>query len=66
MELEKWVVQMPSGKCEITIYQKHRGLWVATGNYMGKPVKANGSSAYSAAQHWQEAAESSGIAHSPH
>ena len=58
MELERWVVQMRSGKCEITIYQKDGGLWVAMGNYLGKPVKAKGSSASSAAEHWQEAAES--------
>ena len=57
MELEKWVVQMRSGKYEITIYQKHTGLWVAMGNFRGKLVEAKGSSAYSAAQHWEEAVE---------
>ena len=61
MELEKWVVQMRSGKCEITIYQKGAGLWVAMGNYMGKRVEAKGSSASTAAERWQIAAESDGI-----
>lgn len=65
MELEKWIVQVRSRKCEITIYQKDRGLWVAMGDYMGKPVKAMGSSASSAAEHWQVTAESDEIGRSP-
>lgn len=41
---------------EITVVKKSKTVWVAVGQYMGKPVSAQGRSANSAAALWRDAA----------
>ncbi len=38
----------------VTIYQKSKTVWVATGKYMGKDHQAQGSNANTAAKRWQQ------------
>lgn len=39
----------------ITVYQKSKSVWIAVGDYMGKPIEVKGSSASSAASAWANA-----------
>jgi hypothetical protein len=40
----------------ITVYQKSEAVWLAVGDYRGKRIEANGSSADVAANYWADAA----------
>ncbi|MGH2410847.1 MAG: hypothetical protein ACRDGS_10845 [Chloroflexota bacterium] len=40
----------------ITIHQRSKSVCIATGEYMGVRIEVKGSSAASAARHWQDAA----------
>ena len=41
---------------EITVVQKSKSVWVASGEYMGKSITVQGRSANSAAALWKDAA----------
>ena len=41
---------------EITVYQKSKSVWIATGDYMGKTVEVKSSSSGSATKLWIDAA----------
>lgn len=43
--------------CEISVHQKSKSVWIARGEYMGKSIETKGTSASSAASHWQAAAK---------
>jgi hypothetical protein len=47
-------------KLEIRVYQKSKSVWVAVGEYMGRPLEVTGRSANTAAAHWREAARYKG------
>jgi len=46
--------------CEVTVYQKSKTAWVATGEYMGERIDVTGSSQRTALAQWQEAAKYKG------
>lgn len=45
---------------KITVYQKSPSVWIAVGDYMGKPIEGKGSSARSAETAWTDAARYAG------
>jgi hypothetical protein len=49
-------VHVHDEKIEITVHQKSKSVWIAVGDYMGKPLEGKGSSAKSAASAWADAA----------
>ena len=42
--------------CEITVVQKSKSVWIASGEYMGKQITVQGRSANNAAAIWRDAA----------
>lgn len=49
-------VEVWGERVEITVYQKSKTVWIATGTYLGKHHEAKSSSAGSAAKLWADAA----------
>jgi len=41
---------------EVSVHQKSKTVWIATGEYMGAHIEAKGTSESSALAHWREAA----------
>lgn len=41
---------------EISVYQRSKSVWIATGDYMGQTLEVKGASETTAARRWQEAA----------
>lgn len=41
---------------EISVYQKSKAVWIATGSYLGKHYETKGQSENQAAKAWAEAA----------
>ena len=41
---------------EVSVYQKSKSVWIASGEYMGERLEAKASSESAAVKHWQEAA----------
>lgn len=41
---------------EISVHQKSKSVWIATGTYLGKPYQVQGRSETQAASAWAEAA----------
>jgi len=56
------VVTVWDERFEIRVYQKSKSVWVAVGEYMGRPLDVTGRSANTAAAHWREAARYKGNA----
>ncbi len=46
--------------CSVTVYHKHKTVWVASGDYIGEPLETKGSSMTSALAHWRDAARYKG------
>jgi hypothetical protein len=44
----------------ITVFQKHKTVWIAVGEYMGEHIEGKGSSAGSAIRAWVDAASYKG------
>ncbi len=44
----------------ISVYQKSKTVWIAAGEYMGKPIEVKGRSKSSAIKRWLEAARFKG------
>lgn len=42
--------------CEITVVQKSKSVWIASGKYMGKTLEVQGRTANNAAALWRDAA----------
>jgi hypothetical protein len=42
--------------CEITVVQKSKSVWIASGEYMGKAITVQGRTANNAAAIWRDAA----------
>jgi hypothetical protein len=61
-QVTKMIVRVWDRAHEITVYQKSKSAWMAVGEYMGQPIETKGSSASSAAKHWQDAARYRGNA----
>jgi len=45
---------------EITVHQKSKSVWIASGHYMGQYLQVKGSTASQAESHWREAARYKG------
>ena len=45
---------------KIDVYQKSKTVWIAVGDYMGQRIETKGSTAYTAANRWREAARYKG------
>ena len=41
---------------EVSVYQRSKSVWVASGEYMGKPIVEKGSSEAAAVMHWRKTA----------
>jgi hypothetical protein len=50
----KFGVEVFGKRHEITVRQKSKSVWIASGNYGGQSMQAEGASASSARDHWQE------------
>jgi hypothetical protein len=55
-QITKSLVRVWDKPYEITVYHRSKSVWVAVGDYMGRSIETKGSSASSAAKHWQETA----------
>jgi hypothetical protein len=53
----KMVVTVWSDRVEIDVDQRSKTVWIASGEYKGKPHEGKGSSAASAAKWWADAAK---------
>ena len=42
---------------DIEVHQKSKSVWIARGEFQGQPLETKGSSASSAAKHWQDGAQ---------
>lgn len=49
-------VQVWGKSAQVTVYQKSKSVWIATGEYLGQHVQVQGRSAGSAAKLWAETA----------
>jgi len=52
----KHILKVWEEQIEITVYQKSKSVWIAVGQYMGKPLETKGRSEGSAAVLWRDAA----------
>jgi hypothetical protein len=56
-QVTKTIVRVWDQPYQITVYQRSKTVWIAVADYMGRRIESKGSSASSAAKHWQEAAQ---------
>jgi hypothetical protein len=56
----KMILVVWGQQCEITVYQKSKSVWIASGDYMGESIQTKGSSERAAAAHWRDAAHYKG------
>jgi hypothetical protein len=54
--ITKHVVTVWDERCEISVYQKSKSVWIAVGEYKGRRIEETGRSAATAAGHWRKAA----------
>jgi hypothetical protein len=49
-------VQVWGRSCVISVYQRSKSVWIASGDYLGQPIEVKGASASAAVNHWIETA----------
>ena len=52
----KQVVNVFSKSIEITVRQKNKTVWIASGNYLGELIQAQGRTVGAAIKSWRDAA----------
>jgi len=55
--MSKQVVNVWGKPIEIAVHQKSKSVWVATGDYMGKRIEAQGRTEGAATKLWRETAQ---------